>query len=205
MPSPALYRTASLRSRRRRRGLGFSLIELLVVVAIAAILLGIGVPNFSRLVVNNRLDTTTNDFMSALQYARSEATRLRTAVGLQTNAAAGSGDFSAGWQMFVDSDATGTLSAGDQVLRVGPATDAPLTIRGVRPAFGTAIVFNASGGLASGAGFIVVCYGPSLTDGGDPRARAIAVNGSGRVRRGLDSNNDAIPEHDAGAVTTCAP
>jgi type IV fimbrial biogenesis protein FimT len=186
---------------------GFSLIELLVVIAIAAILLGIGVPNFSRLVISNRLSTAANQFATQLQYARSEATRLRTAVGIQIapSATAGSGDFGAGWRMFVDGNGDGLFTTGEQILRVGEVYEAPLTIRGVRPAYGDAIVFNANGAVTSGPGFVVVCYGTALTDGNEPRSRVIAINGMGRVRQGVDTNADAIPEHDSAAVSTCTP
>jgi type IV fimbrial biogenesis protein FimT len=52
---------------------GFTLIELMVTVAISAILLGIGVPSFRAMIQNNRIDAASNDLVSGLQLARSEA------------------------------------------------------------------------------------------------------------------------------------
>jgi type IV fimbrial biogenesis protein FimT len=186
---------------------GFSLIELLVVIAIAAILLGVAVPNFSSFVVNNRLSSASNEFAASLQLARSEAIRLRTGVGISIlpATAAGSGDYGAGWQMFVDADGNGAFTSGERVLREGQAAPAPMTLRGSRPAYGNAVVFNANGGVVNGAGAFVICYGPALTEGGQSRARVIAINGSGRVRVGTDANGNQIPEDDSGEITTCTP
>ena len=58
----------------------FTLIELMIVLTLIAIMAGIGVPGFQTMVQNNRLTTTTNSLLSALQYARSEAVTQRTAV-----------------------------------------------------------------------------------------------------------------------------
>lgn len=62
-----------------RRSRGFTIIELMVTVFIAAILFAIAIPSFRQMVANNRLVTQANDLIGALNYARSEAiTRNRT-------------------------------------------------------------------------------------------------------------------------------
>jgi len=59
---------------------GFTLIELMVVLAIIAILAMIGIPGFQTTLQNSRMTSATNGLLSALQYARSEAVTQRTAV-----------------------------------------------------------------------------------------------------------------------------
>lgn len=57
----------------RDRNKGFSLIELLVTVAVLAILVTVGIPSFTTLIAHNRADADTGEFYRALNYARLEA------------------------------------------------------------------------------------------------------------------------------------
>lgn len=181
---------------------GFSLIEVLVVLAIAAVLLGVGVPNLQQYVVTSRLASTSNEFFTALNVARSEAVRRGAQVTLITNGAANSRDWTLGWTMFVDTDRDGALSAGEEVIRVGAALEVPMTMYGSTN-FATSVAFDSSGRLTSGGGTFVICSGATLVVGGQARSRAVVVNSAGRARIAFDSNGDLIPETDIGAVSNC--
>jgi type IV fimbrial biogenesis protein FimT len=52
---------------------GFTLIELMVVVALAAVLLALAVPNFVATLAKNRFEGAVNEMVTDIQYARSEA------------------------------------------------------------------------------------------------------------------------------------
>src|SRR3569623_1933222 len=54
---------------------GFTLVELLIVLGVGSILLAIAVPGYGFLVNNNRLATVTNDLVTVLHLARTEAIR----------------------------------------------------------------------------------------------------------------------------------
>ncbi|WP_019591516.1 GspH/FimT family pseudopilin [Thioalkalivibrio sp. ALE20] len=56
-----------------RNATGFTLIELMVTIAVAAILLTVAVPGFQSLVQNNRATTAANQLSTAFNFARSEA------------------------------------------------------------------------------------------------------------------------------------
>ncbi len=70
---------------------GFTLIELMVTLAVAIVVLSVGIPVFSTLIANNRAAADSNALVTALQYARSEAVKrgapVRVCAGNGTNSA----------------------------------------------------------------------------------------------------------------------
>lgn len=118
-----------MRTHTQRPQTGFSLLELLTALAVLAILLGWGVPSFFEIINNNRVTTQTNELVSALNYARSEAVKRGDPVSVCSSAdgasCAASTDWSTGWIVFTDSTGVlGTLNPPtDELLQVWPATD----------------------------------------------------------------------------------
>lgn len=70
----------------RRRPRGFTLVELLVSVAIAGVLLGVAVPSFLQSIARARLEGVANELAIDLQYTRSEAVRRRTTATIAVDA-----------------------------------------------------------------------------------------------------------------------
>jgi len=94
---------------------GFTLIELMITLAIAAILLTTAVPGFEALIANNRLSTQANAFIGALQLARSEAikrnlnvTVCKSGVNQNWQNCSNNSGFEQGWIVFVDPQNLGT-------------------------------------------------------------------------------------------------
>ena len=145
---------------------GFTLIEMVVTIAILAILLAIAIPSFRALIINNRITAQANDFVSDVTYARAEAVRrnMRVSVCKSNDGAtcAAGFDWSGGWIVFTDPNTYGVVNAGETVLRVHGAltTGATLINSGFDyfQFFPSGIVNGvAGGGGPATAGFFTLC------------------------------------------------
>lgn len=92
---------------------GFTLIELMVTVAVLAIVLGIAVPSFQAQVINNRSQTMGEEFAQALNFARSEAVKNKQRVSIcaSSNGTSCTGSWSEGFIVFQDNAASDTADA----------------------------------------------------------------------------------------------
>lgn len=85
---------------------GFTLVELMVVLAVAAILMVLAAPSFVGLLADNRSTMETQDVINDLQLARSEA--IRRGLPITMRAESGNADFgNSGWTTFTDKNADG--------------------------------------------------------------------------------------------------
>lgn len=94
---------------------GFSIVELLTVLAIVAVLAAIAVPNLGAVLQAQRLKVAVNDLFGSIGMTRSQALARNTRVQLSPRDPAGT-DWSRGWTVFVDHDEDGLPGAGDEIL-----------------------------------------------------------------------------------------
>ncbi|MCC5869836.1 MAG: GspH/FimT family pseudopilin [Gammaproteobacteria bacterium] len=88
--------------------LGFTLIELMIAIAVLAILVTVALPSFRTVIEGNRAATLANEVITALSYARAEAIRRGAPVTLCASAdqasCANSTDWAAGWILVDESN-----------------------------------------------------------------------------------------------------
>lgn len=165
---------------------GFTLLELIITMAIAAILLTIAVPSFQTTITNNRLATQTNSLVTDINIARSEAVKRGTSVVLcssaDPNAAApvclGAGNaWTSGWIVFVngagDADANQFAAATDTLIKVSQAIGGTATILTA----GALNTFTYNGDGTSAAAIFAIC-----DDRGEAFGRQVQIRPTGRPR-----------------------
>jgi type IV fimbrial biogenesis protein FimT len=158
---------------------GFSLSELLVTTTLVSILSAVGVPSMSGFVKNDRLSTQINSLVGHLSLARSQAITLAQPVTVCASSnltTCSSNDWSTGWLVYVDADANGNVSVGDEILRVHEALPGTSTLSSTA---GSAITFDDRGFAPASAGSFSLC-----DERGVGHLKSITLSITGRVRRG---------------------
>lgn len=207
--------------RASARAPGFTLIELIVTIAVAAILLAIAIPSFNTTLLNNRRAAAVNDFVGAVTYARGVAVSRRKTVTICRSTLPSSStptcdtstanNWNEGWVVFVDgsppssSSTTPTFATTtdptttDELLRSHEPISGGINLRGTGDTGSNIakwITFQGTG-TTSDSGAVVICDSRGWTTD----ARVVAVTAGGRAR----SINQADYGSQTPAVSSCTP
>jgi len=121
-----------MKGRQQQRG--FTLIEVIVALAITAILLSMAIPAYRSLTLSNRIASYGNEFLGTLSFARSEALQrsARVAVCASSNGTSCSvgGSWTQGWLVYTDTGTLGQVDGTDLVLRYHEALKGQVTMVG---------------------------------------------------------------------------
>lgn len=185
-------------SRHRR---GFSLPELMVVLAILAITLLLAAPSFTSMIRDNQLTSSVFALRATLNVARAEAMARRSPViacgspdGLACN---GTMDWSGGYLALVGADSGATVSAtnpGAARLHWEEGLSAGISLT----YSGTFLRFDPMGVALGSTGIFVFC---DLR--GAAEARGLIVNPVGSVTAAIDDDGDGVVEDGAGSNVEC--
>lgn len=176
---------------------GMTLLEMLVALAVVAIVLTVVAPNVQTIVAKNRTTSEINELSGIIQFARFTAIdQSSTAIVCPSANYASCGT---NWNLpkivFVDNNANNVRDTSEPLLMSTTAITSNNSMTG--PA--SPIVFYDSG-AANDSASIKIC--PNNNDA--KLARSINVNAQGRVRVSVDSNNNDIFEDTEGDELSCS-
>lgn len=195
---------------------GFTLIELMVTVAVAVILLGVGIPLFDTMMANNRAVTQSNMFVTALNLARTEAISKNITTTICSDADGNPATFvcgnqnnwTNGWFIFNDEDRDGVRDNTETVIKIWEAMEP-----------GTDILYTASDASTDGfirfnslgekVGTAVLSFRMTQVDSSanittSSRPRCIYLNAIGQVRSAQIPNNPSDTVGDKGSAASAA-
>lgn len=171
---------------RYRRVKGFSVIELMITVAIVAILVAVALPSFQESLRGNRVSTASNELITSLNLARSEALRNPRGAVLCTSEDGSTcgGDWGDGWIVWIDADGDGAPGGtGDRLIR-HVAGNAKLSISATAPGgsnFARRIVFDNRGRVDNNDARVVTVMPDECRSGANQQTR-IDISRTGQVR-----------------------
>ena len=146
----------------KRPQLGFTLVELMIVVVIAAVLLSIAVPGFRNVILANSVTSKVNEIVGAMQVARNEAVTRNTRVTFCPMDADDAEDCDAdgslqdGWIVFNDLDDDETVDDDEEIFAASTGTAEEMSFDPT----GLVVDFRADGTAVEGGGVtLTVCRG----------------------------------------------
>lgn len=140
-----------------RRARGFSVIELMVTMALLAILAAIAAPAYTDSIRRYKVNAVRDDLLSSMQLARTEAVRRGLPVLLTkttgcTGASTDANTWNCGWEMVVDANSNGSKDSGELVLQT---SEVPTSFSVAHPSLGATLQFNIWGNVSATQTFYV--------------------------------------------------
>lgn len=170
-----------------KKNSGFTLLELLITLTLIGIVTAFAIPSMTEFSKNDRLTTNINSMIGHLAYARSEAVKLSQQVSMcvsnntdTANPSCTGGNWEDGWVVYIDADASGTFSAGEQVIKAHGLLEGNNTLAPV--GVGNQITYDNRGFLAGNTGSLQLCDERS-----GPHGKTIRITTTGRVRLETDT------------------
>ena len=186
---------------RDNKPLGFTLIEMMIAVAISSILITMSVPSLRSMVEKNKISTVTNEISNALFFVRSEALKRRMNVFMCVSNTNGSGceadeslfDYAHGWLIYMDCNSNGNydnstltcdlnndgINDTAELLKVHEDLDTNLTVTG-NGNYTSNIGYGMNGRVRGIGGSLTIDL-LSIATGG-VTAKKVVVSNTGRIR-----------------------
>lgn len=167
-----------------KKNSGFTLLELLITVALIGIVTALAIPSMRTYGQNDRLTTNINTLIGHLAYARSEAVKRSAQVSICVSSDAANctgGSWEEGWIVYVDSDGDDNFNSGtEEILRANQALDGNNTLTPTA-AYGNQVTYDNRGFVTATGGFLL------CDDRSGDFGKTITISNTGRVRFQDDS------------------
>lgn len=191
---------------------GYTMLEILMVVAIGAILVAVAVPSLQDTISRNARDSIQLDLQTSLALARSQSVTLSTTTSVchsanQTSCSNSAGsDWDDGWLVFSDFDGDGVVdsSDGDTLLQIHPPANGVVAIELLNSSNATLtnefVQFDDDGFLnnSTGGAYFKFCDPDNIA----ANTRAIWISNTGRASQSID-DGDGLHDDLAGNNLAC--
>lgn len=176
-----------------KRESGFTLIELMFVLAVAAILLSVAVPALQMFSTNSKQTSAINDFVSSMHLARNTAitTNARVTMCASSNSASCEAvSWESGWILFRDANSNQSVDGTDAIIATGSPSDGPIIASAQYDQF---LMYRPNGRVMSAnvgvnTGEFTVC-----DDRGADHSKVIIIALSGRPKLSRTLANGSAP------------
>lgn len=171
---------------------GFSLIELMVTIAIAGVLASIGMPSLQTTLQDNKMTALHNELLAALSFTRNTAvTQGSSATLCKANVSANAcaennASWKNGWIIFPDRNNDGVIDAGEEILTI--KNDLPKNITVSYSRNSSRITYGAQGYTVGFNGNFMFC-----DKRGDSAKKGMVISNNGRVRLAVENDLGACP------------
>jgi type IV fimbrial biogenesis protein FimT len=167
-----------------KKNSGFTLLEMIIALALVSIVVAFAIPSMRTFTQNDRLTTNINTLIGHLAYARSEAVKrsVQVSVCASNDASTCSGGWDDGWIVYIDADNNNSFDAGEEVIRAQQALGGNNTL--TPTGIGTQITYDNRGFVDAGSvGSLQLC-----DDRSGPHGKTVRITTTGRVRLEADTS-----------------
>lgn len=165
---------------------GFTLMELMIAIAVLGVLLALGWPSFTEALSNNRLAAASNSMIAGVNLARTEAMRSSQGGGAgvcpSADGATCANNWSAGWLVWTDTNSDGAKAANEPTIRYFQGNPAQVALASAGAAVPT-IIFDRRGRMTTpAANAVFTSHTVDCTAGAANKQRRLTVTRAGQVR-----------------------
>jgi type IV fimbrial biogenesis protein FimT len=175
----------NLKSKQSRFLNGFTLVEIMISIAVLGVLIAIAIPSFSNTIKRYRINAIRDELTASLQMARSEAIRRGVQIIVMRNTAncvfdmPDSQDWHCGWRLVVDLNNNGSVGASEEIIQ-NTILQTGYMLGHPNAGSPSKIIANRWGQFSPLANRFVIS--PIATGVSDPETSTICINSGGRIR-----------------------